>query len=224
MTSQTAIIDRHFNFGNDPTTGIPDVLIFDSVISEKHRFSIEITKNPVETGVSLTDHAYVNQVPLTLEVAVSDTPFVVKDQYGNVVPFNPQAIYFTGPNVRRTVNAWQAILDKAESFAVFDVQTGLRLYQNMMFKEGSAEQNVDSSGVLWATIQVVPVIFAQTATVVYPKRGPKKTKRQAAAPVDNGKKDAQEPTAPQVKPISLGARAFGITEQSMKAAPAQLGM
>jgi hypothetical protein len=199
---QTAIINRHFNFGNDPTTGIPDVLIFDSVISEKHQFSIEITKNPVETGVSMTDHAYVNQVPLTLEVAVSDTPFMVEDQSRSMVPFNPNATYFTGPNVRRTVNAWQAILDKAESFAVFDVQTGLKLYQNMMFKEGSAEQNVDSSGVLWATIQVVPVIFAQTATVVYPQRGPKKTKRQAAAPVDGGKKDAPDPTSAQKRPPS----------------------
>ena len=213
----TAILIRALNFGTDPVDGSADVMIFDSVIREKHQFHIEITKNPVETGQSLSDHAYVAQVPLELEIAVSDTPFV--DATG--LPMHGQT-WTSGQSTRRSVVAWQAILDRAASFAVFDVQTGLKLYQNMMFQDGSAEQKKDSAGILRATIQLIPVQFATTATVVYPPRGPKKTGRQAAAKNDSGKREAGEPAETQVKPISIGAGFLGLTQAQLEAA--QRGM
>jgi hypothetical protein len=108
------------------------------------------------------------------------------------------------------VVAWQAILDKAASFVVFDVQTGLRLYQNMMFADGSAEQKKDSAGILRATIQLIPVQFATTSLVVYPPRGPKKTKRQAAPPAGDGKKEAEEISSQQAKPTSIMAQIVGL--------------
>ena len=223
----TALIQRHLDFGMDPDTGHADVMIFDSVIREKHQFHIEITKNPVETGVSMSDHAYVAQVPLEMEVVVSDTPLMFPTaaelQQGIITSLDlafarGMTFLADGGSTRRSVNAWQAILDKAQSFAVFDVQTGLKLYKNMMFQDGSAEQNKDSAGKLHATIQLVPVLFATTATVVYPPRGPKKTSRQAAAPVGAGKKEAEEPNAGQVKPVSIAAGLFGITPEQMNQA------
>jgi hypothetical protein len=201
----TAIITRALNFGTDPVDGSADVMIFDSVIREKHQFHIEITKNPVETGQSLADHAYVAQVPLELEIAVSDTPFL--DSTG--LPLHGQ-VWTSGASTRRSVVAWQAILDKAASFAVFDVQTCLKLYENMMFQDGSAEQKKDSAGILRATIQLIPVQFATTATVVYPPRGPKKTGRQAAHKTDAGKKEAGEPSDAQKKPVSIAAQIVGL--------------
>ena len=202
----TAIITRRFDFGTDPVGGLADVMIFDSVIREKHQFHVEITKNPVETGQSLADHAYVAQVPLELEIVVSDTPFV---DTSTGLPLHGQT-WTSGQITKRSVVAWQAILDKAASFVVFDVQTGLKLYQNMMFQDGSAEQKKDSAGILRATIQLIPVQFATTALVVYPPRGPKKTKRQAAPPANAGKQEASEPSDQQSKPTSIAAQIVGL--------------
>ena len=202
----TAIIPRRFDFGTDPVDGQADIMIFDSVIREKHQFHVEITKNPVETGQSLADHAYVAQVPLELEIVVSDTPFV---DTSTGLPLHGQT-WTSGQSTKRSVVAWQAILDKAASFVVFDVQTGLKLYTNMMLQDGSAEQKKDSAGILRATIQLIPVQFATTALVVYPPRGPKKTKRQAAPPTDGGKKEAGEPSDAQKKPVSIAAQIVGL--------------
>ena len=204
----TAIITRRFDFGTDPVGGLADVMIFDSVIREKHQFHVEITKNPVETGQSLADHAYVAQVPLELEIVVSDTPFV---DTSTGLPLHGQAWPSSqSTSTKRSVVAWQAILDKASQFVVFDVQTGLKLYQNMMFQDGSAEQKKDSAGILRATIQLIPVQFATTALVVYPPRGPKKTKRQAAPPADAGKQEAPDAAPDATKTPSWLSQLTGV--------------
>ena len=186
----TALIERKFNFGTDEVTGLPEVYIFDAVISEGHAFNVAITENPVETGVSLADHAYNKPDILTMEVAVSDTPLLTDDAG---TPSYKLATTWTNAgegNVRRSVNAWELILNKAKSFAVFDVQTGLRLYQNMMFETGSVEQRKDSYGIMRAKIQLHQVTFATTATVLYPPRSTKAVTRKAASKIDKGKEEA----------------------------------
>lgn len=199
---------RRLDFGTDVETG-PDVMIFDSVIRESHKFEIAITENPVETGVSMADHAYAKPDILTMEVRVSDTPMLRDDQGtpSEKLAYT-QGWKFSGHGWR-SVYAWQEILRKAKSFAVFDVQTGLRLYTNMMFESGSAEQTKDTAGVLKATIQLHQVTFATTATVVYPPRAPGKPARKAAPVANGGKKEAEEAKPAEVKPISLAAQGLG---------------
>ena len=62
----------------------------------------------------------------------------------------------------------------------------------MMIEQGSAEQTVDSAGIMRATLQLHQVTFAGTSKVVYPTRAPNKPKREAAPPVDASKKMAEE--------------------------------
>ena len=192
--AQIATIQRGFNFGTDEVTGLPEVATFDAVIREGHRFEIAITDNPVETGVSLADHAYAKPDVLEMEVAVSDTPLLA-DAAGT--PSYKLATTWTGAgagNVRRSVNAWEYLVDKAKSFAVFDVVTGLKAYTNMMLETGEAEQTKDSAGVLRAKLRLRQVQFATTASVLYPPRGPKKTKRAAAPKMDRGKEESPDTT------------------------------
>jgi hypothetical protein len=226
--SQTAIIQRKITFSQDPgqpvTTGdVEDmVMIFDATISEQHAFTIAITDNPVETGVSMADHAYAKPDTLVMEVVVSDTPLLVPTAsdppgtHGVIDLASSQGLLYAG-NVRRSVKAWDKILQVAKSFQVFTVQTGLRAYTNMMFESGSAEQKVDSAGILRATINLRQVTFAGTATVIYPPRAPDKPKRKAKAPDDAGNKPAEEPTSAQAKPISIGAAALGVTPEMLEA-------
>ena len=170
-----------------------DVLLFDSTIREAPAFQIAITDNPVETGVSMADHAYAKPDTLTLEVIVSDTP-LLGDALGTpaIQLAQAQGVAFMGPNEKRSVNAWAAIQAGAKSFTVYDVQIGLGLYHNMMLEQGSTEQTVDSAGIMRATLQLRQVTFAGTSKVVYPPRAPKAPARKAAPPVDAGKKTAEE--------------------------------
>jgi hypothetical protein len=186
-------IDRKFDFGTDEVTGLPSIYVFDAVINEHHAFDVAITENPVETGVSLADHAYNKPDILTMEVAVSDTPLISDD---SGTPSYKLATTWTEAgegNVRRSINAWKFIIDRAKSFAIFDVQTGLRLYQNMMFENGSAEQAKDSCGVMRAKIQLHQVTFATTQTVLFSPRATKAVDRKAAPKVTKGKEEAEEP-------------------------------
>jgi hypothetical protein len=207
---QVAILERKWNFGTDEVTGLPEVYTFDATIRESHHFEIAITDNPVETGVSLADHAYAKPDTLEMEVAVSDTP-LLRDDAGT--PSYKLATTWTDAgegNVRRSVNAWKLLNDKAKSFAVFDIVTGLKLYTNMMIESGDAEQTKDSAGVLRAKLKLRQVQFATTASVLYPPRGPKKTARAAAPKTDKGKSEAPivEPTAPDDSLLIKGLTAI----------------
>jgi hypothetical protein len=199
--AQVALILRAFNFGTDEQTGLSEVAVFDSVIKESHHFEISITENPVETGVSMADHAYAKPDTLQMEVSVSDTPLLL-DSSGT--PAYQLAQAWTGAGswngngsgiTRRSVNAWAYLVEKAKSFAVFDVVTGLKTYINMMIASGDVEQTKDSAGVMRAKLQLRQVQFATTASVIYPPRGDKAKKHQAAPKNDAGKKDA-----PKVEP------------------------
>jgi hypothetical protein len=209
--AQTSLILRAFNFGTDEQTGLAEVAVFDSVIKESHHFEIAITENPVETGVSMADHAYAKPDTLQMEVSVSDTPLEM-DSSGT--PAYQLATTWTGAgsgNIRRSVNAWAYLVEKAKSFAVFDVVTGLKTYINMMIASGDVEQTKDSAGVMRAKLQLRQVQFATTASVIYPPRGNKAKKHQAAPKNDAGKKDASEPDANKKKSIkSTLSSMFGV--------------
>jgi hypothetical protein len=113
-------------------------------------------------------------------------------------------------NVRRSVNAWDYIKKMAKSFAVFDVQTGLQLYTDMMFESGNAEQTCDSSGILRASLKLRRVTFATTASVLYPPRADGKPKRTAAPPKKDGREESLTILPPEDKPISIAVRQFNL--------------
>jgi hypothetical protein len=207
--ARTFVVQRKFDFGTDEVTSLPEVAEFDSVLREGHSFEIAITENPVETGVSMADHAYAKPDMLEMEVAVSDTPLIADDAG---TPSYQLATTWTGAgkgNVRRSVVCWEYLKDKAKAFAVFDVVTGLQVYTNMMIESGNAEQTKDSSGILRAKLRLHRVTFATTASVLYPPRGPKKTQRTAAAKVDKGRVEAPEATDDKKNRVSALSRLLG---------------
>jgi hypothetical protein len=208
--AQMAIIQRRFDLGNNPATGAPKVMIFDSVLREAHRFAADITDNPVETGVALVDHAIMKPHRPQLDVVVSDTPLIF-DPSGQYTPSVQLATTFAG-SARRSANALDALLELMASFLPFTVVTGLHGYPNMLIESIDAEQTKDSAGKLHATVSLKEAKFATTVTVVYPPRGPKKTRRAAAPVADKGKNEAEEPATATPSWLSqlFGVGAVGI--------------
>jgi hypothetical protein len=164
---------------------------FDLVVSESHTSELEITDNPVETGVVISDHAFALPDTVDLVLYVSDTTL---EPLPNPDPFSSI--------ISRSATAWNWLKGLQKSGVPFDVQTGLQLYQNQLIKRLSVMQDKDKVGCLIVTVTLREVQIVSTQNVTYPPRKTGKTTRQASAPVNEGNV-TPTPVTPQSNPTLL---------------------
>ena len=157
-------------------------LVFDAVFEETHEADLEVTDNPVETGVVVSDHAFMKPLRVKISAGVSDTPLAaITDD-----PFASDA-----GRSRRAFELLTELQKRAEPFAM---QTGLKLYENMVCTSIRTSQDKDSSGALLFTAELREVIIVYTQVVTYPPRKPGATKRQAGPKKDKGEQQGKEVT------------------------------
>lgn len=157
-------------------------LVFDAVFEETHEAVLEVTDNPVETGVVISDHAFMRPLKVTLSAGVTDTPLAVAQSD----PFASDA--------GRSKRAYELLTELQKKAEPFDLQTGLKLYQNMVCTSVRTSQDKDSSGALLFTAEIREVIVVYTQVVKYPPRKAGATKRQAGAKKDKGEQQGSEVT------------------------------
>lgn len=167
-------------------------LTFDAVFEETHESTLEVTDNPVETGVVVSDHAYMKPGKITLSAGVSDTPLVV----GTTDVFASDS--------GRAKRAFELLVELQAKAEPFDVQTGLKLYKNMICTSVRTSQDKDTSGALVFTADIREVLIVYTQVVKYPPRKAGATKRQAGAKKDKGEQQGTEQTG--AKKQSLAAK------------------
>ena len=127
---------------------------FDGFIKVDHSIELQTTSNPVETGASIVDHAYVKPAELTMEVMMSDV-------HQSLVPEQ-----FTGASFR-SVNAWQ-VLRKLQSDRIpMSVFTRLGLYTNMLITKLAASDTAETFRALSAevTLREIPVARIKTVKI-----------------------------------------------------------
>ena len=127
---------------------------FDGFIKVDHSIELQTTSNPVETGASIVDHAYVKPAELTMEVMMSDV-------HQSLVPGQ-----FTGASFR-SVNAWQ-VLRKLQSDRIpMSVFTRLGLYTNMLITKLTASDTAETFRALSAevTLREIPVARVKTVKI-----------------------------------------------------------
>jgi hypothetical protein len=168
-------------------------LVFDAVFEETHEAVLEVTDNPVETGVVVSDHAFMKPLKVTLSAGVSDTPLTV----ALTDPFASDA--------GRSKRAYELLAELQKRAEPFDLQTGLKLYQNMVCTSVRTSQDKDSAGALLFTAELREVIVVYTQVVKYPPRKAGATKRQAGAKKDKGEQQGSEVTE-KPKKQSLAAK------------------
>lgn len=157
-------------------------LVFDAVFEETHEADLEVTDNPVETGVVVSDHAFMKPLRVKISAGVSDTPLaVVADD-----PFASDA--------GRSRRAFELLTELQRRAEPFDLQTGLKLYEHMVCTSIRTSQDKDSSGALLFTAELREVIIVYTQVVTYPPRKPGATKRQAGPKKDKGEQQGKEVT------------------------------
>lgn len=178
-------------------------LTFDAVISESHVSELQVTENPVETGVSIADHCFMRPLRVTISAVVSDLK----------MPSAPN-LYDGSPSgrVRKAFEYLQYLqTDLANNTgAPFEVITGLRTYDDMVCTSLTATQDVTTASLLAFTAELTQIKTVSTAAVAYvqPKPMQGKPVRQATPAVNQGPQQPQEETVAQKR--SAAARLFGI--------------
>lgn len=95
---------------------------FDAEIQIEHQQQLRKTEHPVQTGASISDHAYLEPAQLVLDIGMSDA----MDAY-----FNPST-WIGAPT--KSVSAYQAMLALQFSRIPLQITTRLRTYQNMVIE------------------------------------------------------------------------------------------
>lgn len=161
---------------------------FDAVIRESHHSELEITDNPLETGVVASDHAFMRPLRLDIEAMVGDCWLHALDENGQPV----EDVWESGAG--RSVNAFALVQELQRLAEPFSVQTGLRLYTNMVVLTLDADQDAPTATALLFRASLREVIRVTTETVTYPPRKSGKPARQASKKVSAGEKQAVEPS------------------------------
>lgn len=125
---------------------------FDGFSKVVHSRQVEITENPVETGASIVDHAYVKPAEVTITVLMSD------------VHQSMVAGQFSG-GYSRSVSAWAVLTKLQEDRIPMSVLTRLGLYSNMLITEIRADDTAETVHGLQADVTLKEIPIARVKTV-----------------------------------------------------------
>lgn len=167
----------------------------DAVLSETHNNAIRLTKNPVELGADITDHAIVEPKRINIVAQVSDTPLGTA-AFGEIVDLVTGLFgTSTSNNLTRSNAAYNAMLQLMESREPIEVQTRLKLYSDMIITNLSTTQDKDSSRVALMTINLEEVLIVESQIVnLDPNQLEQGSPREQGSSAE--KKGRQEATTP----------------------------
>lgn len=168
--------------------------VFDAVFSTEHNLSITATQHPVQTGSSVSDHAFTNPAEVSIEIGMSDA--------------------MQGVGADHSVNAYQqlkAIMLRKEPLTVI---TRLDTYTDMLVTSISAPDNYETMYGLKAQVyfQQIDIVSVATVKVQQLVTGSKQEATQGvqAAPSTTTTQKAQTTTGG-----GSGSSSSGGTQQSV---------
>ena len=105
----------------------------DAVLTESFSSPITVTKNPVEFGANIADHAIIQPKKYTLTGVVSNTPLSLTGAVGQIID-NISGLFgdSSGSNLSRSQSAYEALQAIKDEREPIEVQTGLGLLKNML--------------------------------------------------------------------------------------------
>lgn len=167
----------------------------DAVISEDHDSSVRVTKNPVELGAEVTDHAIILPKIITINAEVSDTPLGIA-ALGQIVDFVTGLFgTSTSENLTRSEAAYNAMIQLQESREPIEVQTKLKLYKNMLITNVRVIQDKDSSNIVAMVIRLEEILIVESEIIKLTSEELQEgTIKDQASPSEN--KGRKEPIIP----------------------------
>lgn len=125
---------------------------FDAYLKMTHTSTLTITDQPVQTGASLSDHAYMEPLELQMDIGMSD---VAKSF------INGQ---FTGGS-SRSVTAYTILRQLQQMRVPIQIVTRLGVYENMLVETISSDDDYTTQYGMKATVTFREVLVAQVTTV-----------------------------------------------------------
>lgn len=165
---------------------------FDAVISEQHSQRLQVTENPIETGVSIADHCFVEGAELQLTASVADVKMA-----------NAAGGYES--SIGRSNYAYQKLADLERKLAQnelepFEIVTSVKVYKRMVMTE--IQMSRDKMTSLLGRFQMTfkQIITIDTQRVAYTPL-PGATSRSATAKKDAGTQQPKQPTEQEQKAV-----------------------
>lgn len=138
------------------------VITFDALISESVTAEAEITTNPVEQGVDVSDNIVVQPLSFKLEAIISDTPLSYTETFNKAVDFIKG-----NEHEKPSVRAWNELLKLQADRKPFTYQNNLKKYDNIAIKSLSYTQDKDTFNILSfsVTLQEVPTVASKALKI-----------------------------------------------------------
>ncbi len=168
-------------------------ITMDAVISETITNTLRITKNPVELGADITDHAIIEPKQYTLDAVITDSPLLGVNSIDNVGQSISSSGFFGSSSEdsrTRSQAAFDALVALQESRQPIEVQTGLTFYRDMLISDITITQDKDSSRAIFFNAKLTQVILTSTEEINFPQdqlEAPV-TQQQGSSPIDEGQK------------------------------------
>jgi hypothetical protein len=131
----------------------PTNYAFDAEIQIEHQQELRRTEHPVQTGASISDHAYIVPARLVMEVGMSDA----MDAY-----FNPST--WSG-STSKSVSAYLTMIALQFSRIPLQITTKLRVYKNMIVESVTPTETAKTFGGLRMRIEFGQMFLADITTV-----------------------------------------------------------
>lgn len=130
-------------------------LTVDAIITEDTNDTLTITKQPVQTGASITDHAYLEPTILSMTIL---------QQVSN--PITQFVTTFAGAGTSGLAQLYQQFLDLQAQRIPFNVLTPKRIYKNMLLSVLRLNTSKTTENILALNITFQQVLFAAVGTTV----------------------------------------------------------
>ncbi len=166
----------------------------DAVLTEAHTNSVTMTTNPIESGASVTDHAVIEPKQLSITAIVSDTPIGLASLGEIIDQVTHNYGTSTEQNITRGSVAYNDMVTLMEQRELLEVQTELKLYQNMLITSLSTAQDKNTSRAVNMAIELREALITESEIVQLEEdQLGTPTKEQALPSKDNGRKETVTP-------------------------------
>lgn len=122
--------------------------VFDAVFSTDHSANLTVTQHPVQSGASISDHAYMEPDEVSIEIGMTDV-----------------ASNATSAGTSRSVNAYtqlRAIMEQREPVTLI---TRLKTYQNMIITSMSAPDDYKTMHALRVSVYFQQINIVSVSTI-----------------------------------------------------------
>lgn len=121
-----------------------DLIVFDTMVAEEHKFSSRVTYFPIEDGRIVSDHIINQPDVVILSGLITDTPLNI------FAPFD------------RSVAAFNTLIQLHERREVLDIVTGIKVYKNMAITSIDVPRTIKTGQTLTFNIELQKIVFDNT--------------------------------------------------------------